>query len=121
MPGQEDIGKIPEGKHIMKEMILMPWRQFSQTTAGVSSDVDCKDQWPIKVKRAEAESKQHMQVSSEGKQRSGTGSQGDPGRAARLGKQHELWTSTRRGLGRRKARGGRRHGPRVGPDCDMKH
>ena len=28
---------------------------------------------------------------------------------------------TRRGLGRRKARGGRRHGPRVGPDCDMKH
>ena len=50
-----------------------------------------------------------------------TGSQGDPGRAARLGKQHELWTSTRGGLGRRKARGGRRHGPRVGPDCDMKH
>ena len=44
MPGQEDIGKIPEGKHIMKEMILMPWRRFSQSTAGVSSGVNCKGQ-----------------------------------------------------------------------------
>ena len=43
-PGQEDIGKIPGGKHIMKEMILMPWRRFSQSTAGVSGGVDCKDQ-----------------------------------------------------------------------------
>ena len=51
----------------------------------------------------------------------GTGGQGDPGRAAWLSGQHELWTRKRRGLGRRKARGGRRHGPRVRPDCDMKH
>ena len=49
----------------------------------------------------------------------GTGSQGDPGRAAWLGRQHELWTRNKEGTG--KAQGQGREAPWAKGGTRLRH
>ena len=139
-PGQEDIGKAPEGEHIMKEMILMPWRRFRNrlqesaeaSTARVSdrsrsrrrkpnrnSTSECPQEG-VKTKDVMKPRRRTRAICREqGQETHGPMRPDVRGPWQRcikewkpvwLGGQHELWSRKWRGLGGRKAREGSARG-----------